>query len=412
MAPRFSGKFLYSSISCARKHDEILLFCYNSSYRKTVYERKLLEMIKKLAVLFKNDIVLLISFCLALLSCLITPPGPEYLGYLDFHTLILLFCLMLIVEGLREANFFPYIGNLLLSRTSSKRGLSLVLVFLCFVSSMFITNDVALITFVPFGILILEMAGMESRICYLIVLMTIAANLGSMFTPVGNPQNLYLYSLTGLKLHEFLLLMLPFTALSAALLVLFALLGTERGSIRIQMENTSLTKKGTLLFLGLLFLFCMLSVAGILSDWILLILIVIPLLIHQRTLFTRVDYSLLLTFIFFFIFVGNIDHFEQLRVFISSVLAHHERIISILASQVISNVPAAMLLSNYTAEVQELIIGTNLGGLGTLIASMASLISYRQISARYPRQKGKYFVIFTICNVIFLLILYLVFRCF
>ena len=412
MAPRFSGKFLYSSISCVRKHDEILLFCYISSYRKTVYERKLLEMIKKLAVLFKNDIVLLISFCLALLSCLITPPGPEYLGYLDFHTLILLFCLMLIVEGLREANFFPYIGNLLLSRTSSKRGLSLVLVFLCFVSSMFITNDVALITFVPFGILILEMAGMESRICYLIVLMTIAANLGSMFTPVGNPQNLYLYSLTGLKLHEFLLLMLPFTALSAALLVLFALLGTERGSIRIQMENTSLTKKGTLLFLGLLFLFCMLSVAGILSDWILLILIVIPLLIHQRTLFTRVDYSLLLTFIFFFIFVGNIDHFEQLRVFISSVLAHHERIISILASQVISNVPAAMLLSNYTAEVQELIIGTNLGGLGTLIASMASLISYRQISARYPRQKGKYFVIFTICNVIFLLILYLVFRCF
>lgn len=107
MAPRFSGKFLYSSISCVRKHDEILLFCYNSSYRKTVYERKLLEMIKKLAVLFKNDIVLLISFCLALLSCLITPPGPEYLGYLDFHTLILLFCLMLIVEGLREANFFP-----------------------------------------------------------------------------------------------------------------------------------------------------------------------------------------------------------------------------------------------------------------------------------------------------------------
>ena len=254
---------------------------------------------------------------------------------------------------------------------------------------------------------------MESRICYLIVLMTIAANLGSMFTPVGNPQNLYLYSLTGLKLHEFLLLMLPFTALSAALLVLFALLGTERGSIRIQMENTSLTKKmGRSCFLAFSFFYCMLSVAGILSDWILLILIVIPLLIHQRTLFTRVDYSLLLTFIFFFIFVGNIDHFEQLRVFISSVLAHHERIISILASQVISNVPAAMLLSNYTAEVQELIIGTNLGGLGTLIASMASLISYRQISARYPRQKGKYFVIFTICNVIFLLILYLVFRCF
>ena len=259
-------------------------------------------MIKKLAVLFKNDIVLLISFCLALLSCLITPPGPEYLGYLDFHTLILLFCLMLIVEGLREANFFPYIGNLLLSRTSSKRGLSLVLVFLCFVSSMFITNDVALITFVPFGILILEMAGMESRICYLIVLMTIAANLGSMFTPVGNPQNLYLYSLTGLKLHEFSPADVAVYRTVCRTPCFVALLGTERGSIRIQMENTSLTKKGTLLFLGLLFLFCMLSVAGILSDWILLILIVIPLLIHQRTLFTRVDYSLLLHLYFLFHF--------------------------------------------------------------------------------------------------------------
>ena len=146
-------------------------------------------MIRKIICLFKNDIVLLVSLCLALLSCLITPPGPAYLGYIDFHTLILLFCLMLIVEGLREAGFFLYIGGLLLNRTSSRRGLALTLVFLCFLSSMFITNDVSLITFVPFGILILKMGQMESRICYLTVLMTIAANLGSMFTPIGNPQN-------------------------------------------------------------------------------------------------------------------------------------------------------------------------------------------------------------------------------
>lgn len=172
-------------------------------------------MIRKIICLFKNDIVLLVSLCLALLSCLITPPGPAYLGYIDFHTLILLFCLMLIVEGLREAGFFLYIGGLLLNRTSSRRGLALTLVFLCFLSSMFITNDVSLITFVPFGILILKMGQMESRICYLTVLMTIAANLGSMFTPIGNPQNLYLYSLSGMSLPEFLWLMLPFTALAA-----------------------------------------------------------------------------------------------------------------------------------------------------------------------------------------------------
>lgn len=366
-------------------------------------------MIKKLTVLFKGDAVLLISFCLAVLSCLITPPGPKYLNYIDFHTLILLFCLMLIVEGLREVNFFPYIGNLLLSRTSSQRGLSLVLVFLCFVSSMFITNDVSLITFVPLGILILEMSGMQSKLCYIVVLMTIAANLGSMFTPIGNPQNLYLYSLSGLKLTDFLLLMLPFTALSAFLLILFSVFGTGHGSIRIQMENTALSGKAPILLLGILFVFCMLSVAGILSDVVLLFIVVIPLLIKQRKLFTRVDYSLLLTFIFFFIFVGNIDHFEQLRTFISSVLEGHERLISILASQVISNVPAAMLLSNYTTRIPELIIGTNIGGLGTLIASMASLISYRQISSRYPAFKRKYLGIFTCCNLIFLIILYLVF---
>ena len=190
---------------------------------------------KKIADFLKKDIVLLISFCLALLSCLITPPGPAYLGYIDFHTLILLFCLMLIVEGLREADFFLYIGGAILNRTSSKRGLSLTLVFLCFLSSMFITNDVALITFVPFGILILEMAQMESRICYLIVLMTIGANLGSMFTPIGNPQNLYLYSLSGLSLPAFLRLMLPFTALAAVLLALFSFLerSVDRSAFRL-----------------------------------------------------------------------------------------------------------------------------------------------------------------------------------
>lgn len=366
-------------------------------------------MIRKIICLFKNDIVLLVSLCLALLSCLITPPGPAYLGYIDFHTLILLFCLMLIVEGLREAGFFLYIGGLLLNRTSSRRGLALTLVFLCFLSSMFITNDVSLITFVPFGILILKMGQMESKICYLTVLMTIAANLGSMFTPIGNPQNLYLYSLSGMSLPEFLWLMLPFTALAAVLLALFSFFGTERGSISIQVGKSSFPGRKDLLFFGILFLFCLCSVAGFLPDRALLILVAAPLFFRKRILFAKIDYALLLTFVFFFIFVGNIDHFESLRIFIRSVLENHERPVSILASQVISNVPAAMLLSNYTSRISELIIGTNLGGLGTLIASMASLISYRQISSGYPEQKGKYIMIFTICNLFFLLVLYLAF---
>lgn len=366
-------------------------------------------MMKKIAVLFKNDMVLLISLCLAIVSCLITPPSPAYLGYMDFHTLILLFCLMLIVEGLREADFFLYIGGLLLNRTSSKRGLALTLVFLCFLSSMFITNDVSLITFVPFGILILKLGRMESKICYLTVLMTIAANLGSMFTPIGNPQNLYLYSLSKMSLPEFLWLMFPYIALATVLLALFSFFGTERGSISIQVGNSSFPGRKEILFYGILFLFCLCSVSGFLPDWVLLFLVAVPLLLRKRTLFTKIDYALLLTFVFFFIFVGNIDHFESLRVFIRSILENHEQLVSILASQVISNVPAAMLLSNYTSRIPELIIGTNLGGLGTLIASMASLISYRQISSRYPEQKSKYIGLFTVCNLFFLLVLYLVF---
>ena len=255
-------------------------------------------MIKKLAVLFKNDIVLLISFCLALLSCLITPPGPEYLGYLDFHTLILLFCLMLIVEGLREANFFPYIGNLLLSRTSSKRGLSLVLVFLCFVSSMFITNDVALITFVPFGILILEMAGMESRICYLIVLMTIAANLGSMFTPVGNPQNLFIYAHYHLPLAEFLSITAPITALSAVLLLLASYTLEERPLMLRFAKPTGIPRLRIALLL-LLFALCLLNVLRLLPITFLLAIVIPACAVLDRKAFLEVDYKLLALFLLF-----------------------------------------------------------------------------------------------------------------
>ena len=338
-------------------------------------------MIKKLAVLFKNDIVLLISFCLALLSCLITPPGPEYLGYLDFHTLILLFCLMLIVEGLREANFFPYIGNLLLSRTSSKRGLSLVLVFLCFVSSMFITNDVALITFVPFGILILEMAGMESRICYLIVLMTIAANLGSMFTPVGNPQNLYLYSLSGLSLLQFLLMMLPYTLGAAVLFLICIFLFFSGKKISVSLEKKAITHPRQIVVFAALFFCCILTVAKLLPHSILLLITIAGICLVNRSLYRRADYSLLFTFVFFFLFIGNMKQMAALRIYLEQMITGHERLLSVLTSQIISNVPAAMLLSGYTKEIPELIVGTNLGGLGTLIASMASLISYRQITA-------------------------------
>lgn len=362
-------------------------------------------MTKNVIEYLKKDVVLVISMILAVVSCIAVPPGKMYVEYIDYHTLILLFCLMLIIEGLRREGFFYYIGNLILNRVKKERGIIFTLVFLCFVSSMLITNDVALITFVPFGLMILKMSGMTSRVCFTVTLMTIAANLGSMFTPVGNPQNLYLYSLSGLRFYQFLLLMLPYTAVSAVLLFLFILMGYRRGNIEIQMEKSKITSRRLIFFYLILFIICIFTVAGFVPHVLTLFVVSCGIFLLNKKLFAGADYALLLTFVFFFIFVGNLNHFSELRILIGQILKGHERMVGIFASQIMSNVPASMLLSNYTEDIRELIIGVNIGGLGTLIASMASLISYKQICNRYPEIKWKYMVVFTLCNIVFLVVL-------
>lgn len=364
--------------------------------------------LSKIIRFFKKDVVLSISLLLAAASCFVVPPNAGYVDYIDFHTLILLFCLMLIVEGLREQGFFQYAGNLVLKKVGTEQGVVFTLVFLCFISSMFITNDVALITFVPFGLMVLEMTGLTSKVGYTVVLMTIAANLGSMFTPIGNPQNLYLFSLSGMGIGEFLALMFPYTAASAVLLTGCILLGCRRGRLSVAVEPPEKLRTKPVAFYTVLFLLCILAVAGIVPHLALFVVVTVAMLAADRALFTRVDYSLLLTFTFFFIFIGNMNHVESLRTLIAGLLSGHEKAVSIISSQVISNVPAAMLLSGYTDNVRQLIVGTNLGGLGTLIASMASLISYKQIAGRYAQLKKQYIGTFTVFNVAFLAVLWLI----
>ncbi len=362
-------------------------------------------MANKIFSFFKNDAVLTASMFLALFSCFLVPPGPRYAQYPDYNTLILLFCLMLIIEGLRQERFLQMIGNRILGRVSTTRGVALTLVFLCFFSSMFLTNDVSLITFVPFGILVLKMAGLTDRICYTVTLMTIAANLGSMFTPMGNPQNLYLFSLSGLSIPQFLALTGPYVLAAGALLLFFALPAYQKASITPSLSPADRLRRGTVCFYLTLFCCCLLTVAGILPHAVLLVAVSAAVLIKNRKLFLSVDYSLLLTFVFFFVFVGNVRRMEGLHGLISSLVSGRERLLGVLMSQIISNVPAAMLLSGYTDRMEDLIIGTNLGGLGTLIASMASLISYKQIAGGFPRLKRNYLGVFTGCNLAFLLLL-------
>ena len=366
-------------------------------------------MIQKVSSFLKKDTVLTIALALAVLSMFIIPPSAGYLGYLDLHTLILLFGLMTASTGLQNIGFFRQLGELLLLRIHSLRQLEQLLILLCFFSSMLITNDVSLITFVPFALELLRMVNRKDRIVPVVVCQTLAANLGSMTTPVGNPQNLYLYSHFELSLDTFIRSIGPFSLLSLVLLLLVTMF-TPRETISLDTAGRDTTSDETFpkrcLFccLGMFFL-CLCTVAGLLPLPILFICILAIGCLADPKIFCQVDYSLILTFIGFFIFIGNLKHIPAVSSLLSSMITGHEVIVSVLASQVISNVPTAILLSGFTEKGVSLLIGTNLGGLGTLIASMASLISYKYIVRSCPEKKGIYFRWFTIANAGFLVIL-------
>lgn len=367
---------------------------------------------KKLFAFAKKEAVLSIAAVLAVLSSFLVRPDKLYIGYIDFRTLAILLCLMSVMAGLRRLGIFDRMGGFLLSKTKSFMQVALVLVGLCFVGSMIITNDVALITFVPFAFVVLKLLGaeqMETWIVPIVGMQTIAANLGSMLTPIGNPQNLYLYGLSGLGFGAFLNLMLPYAAVSAVLLILWAVIACRKAPAmeHFARDNAPLNGKQKKLaaLYGCLFAVCLACVARFLPYTVMLGIVLVLVLIFDRQTFSNVDYSLLLTFVAFFIFIGNLGRIEAFSTRLGSALQGREVLISVLASQVTSNVPAALLLSGFTGNIKGLIVGTNLGGLGTLIASMASLISYRQICAGAPAQKGKYFKLFTVSNVVFLAIL-------
>lgn len=357
----------------------------------------------------KNETVFCIAALLAFFSSLAVRPGKEYVGYIDFRTLALLFCLMAVVAGMQSIGLFTLLGQRLLSGTHGTKKLSFILVYLCFFCSMAITNDVALITFVPFTILVYQMVGKEERLIKLIVLETIAANLGSMATPVGNPQNLYLYSVSGITMAGFMEAVLPYTLVSMLLLGLaLALEKGEKIEVKVRMgtrpedARVFIRKLTVYLFLFLLSLFVVLRVV----PWqVALAAVLLWMLAGDRAVLKELDYFLLLTFVCFFVFIGNMKRIEAVNYWLSTLIEGHELLTGIVVSQVISNVPAAILLSGFTEEFKTLLTAVNLGGLGTLIASLASLISYKFFVRAYEEKKGAYFRQFTVWNVIFLIVL-------
>lgn len=368
----------------------------------------------KLFKLFlKNETVLCVSFLLAVLSAFVIKPDMLYLTYPDYRTIALLFCLMIIVAGFQSLGIFRMLGHFLITRAGSIRGLSVVMILLCFFSSMVITNDVTLITFVPFTILVLRMSGRVERILKLVVLETIAANLGSMATPIGNPQNLYLYSISDLTAGEFMQAVLPYAGLSLILLVIVVFVGKDEPlldvSVKDEPEKRAEKKAGRVLGqampLLILLILCLLVVFRILPYQPVLICVILVILVIKRKLYLSVDYFLLLTFLCFFVFIGNVKRIPQVSEFLVSAVQGRELLAGILTSQIISNVPAAILLSGFSSDYSALLTGVNLGGLGTLIASLASLISFKFFVKEYPDKKVAFLKVFTIWNLLFLLVL-------
>lgn len=360
---------------------------------------------KGIVEFFKRETVLCISGILAVIFCFIVPPSAEYAGYIDLRVLILLFCLMLVVAGIRQTGAFTVICEALLKKFRSIKTIGLVLVLLSFFMSMLLTNDVTLVTIVPFTLNMFERisGGTKARAeIVLLVLETVAANLGSMLTPMGNPQNLYLYSKFNLSISDFLRIVLPYSALSLAMLIcsvflFLPVLQTEKPD-----GTAKIGGRSKLILFAVLFAVNVLTILRILDDKILLVIVAAAVLIVDRKLFLQADYSLLLTFVFFFVFVGNLGAIPALSENLQHIFQGNEAVISVALSQIISNVPAAILLSGLSDNANGLIIGTNLGGLGTLIASMASLITYKFYAGAKGSSPKKYIPVFTVFNVCFL----------
>ncbi len=356
-----------------------------------------------------SDPVLVIAWILALLSVFIVHPDAEYAGYIDFRSLGILWGLMIIIQGLRENSIFEKIGDFLLARVKKSWQLAAVLVFLCFVSSMLITNDVALITFVPFALMTLSSCQREDLMIPVIVLQTVAANLGSMLTPIGNPQNLYLYGLTGMGIGEFVLCMLPYSLIAIVLLaVALVFLPGKTKTLENRKKDYNVVRQfgstKQIVVYSLLFVLALLSVLRIVPWFVMVGIVLIVVAIMDGKILLRADYILLLTFVGFFVFTGNMGRMEPVKNALTGLMTGREFITAVITSQFISNVPATLMLSGFTENYRELLAGVNVGGLGTLIASMASLISFKAFSNDYKDSRGKYLITFTVINVVFLLI--------
>lgn len=354
--------------------------------------------------IIKKEVVLVIASLAALITVFIVPPDKKYLGYFNMHVLVMLFCLMAVVQGLVKSGLFDILSIKALKLCKSTKLLAIILVNIVFFSSMFVTNDVSLIIFVPFTLGILS--GIRQRdIIFVIVMETIAANLGSMAMPFGSPHNLYIYSFYKLKFMDFFKVVFPISIAGYIVIMLIMCFSKiMNGQREVKSIATEHNSRRIIINLAL-FVFCVLSVLRIMPMLVCLGIVVVCMLISDFKVFKKVDYSLLATFVAFFIFVGNIGRIELITKALEHLMNKSVFVVTLIASQCISNVPAAVMLSDFTDNSKEILLGANIGGLGTIIASLASLISFKLYAKSEESDKPHFFGLFTFYNIVVMAIM-------
>lgn len=359
--------------------------------------------IEAISSFVKKNTVMVVAMAAAIVTCFFVPIDREYLGYFDYKTLTCLFCVLAVVCALKRINFFYMLARKVVQKFRTTRMCILALVYITFIGSMLIANDMALLTFLPLGYLVLSTTEKRGYMAYTFILQNIAANLGGMLTPFGNPQNLYLYTKFEIPTLEFMQIMAPPFVVAVSLITLCCLF-IKSEPLEIEDKPIEINVPRTAIYL-VLFALSIVIVFRAIPYWIGLIVIPLALLILDREALKMVDYPLLLTFVFFFIFSGNMARIEAIRTFFSWLLQKNTLLVSILSCQFISNVPTAILLSQFTEQYAQLLVGVNIGGVGSLIASLASLITYREYTKHNPGKAGSYIKEFSLLNFGFLLVL-------
>ena len=361
----------------------------------------------KILDFMKKEVVLTSAIILTIITMFFVPIDKKYLEYFDYGTLICLFCMLAVVAGLKSTNIFELISRKMIGLFHTRRAVIYSLVFGTFFFDMIVANDMSLITFLPLTYIVLHSTKNDKYLAFTFIMQTIAANMGGMITPYGNPQNLYLYSYYNIPTTEFFTILLG-QSITVAILLYICCAFIKNEKLELKEKTDFEIKKKELYIYITLFILVILSIFRVIPQIIILVIVFLTIFIVDRKRFKEVDYALIATFCVFFIFSGNIARIEVIKTFISKIVMKNTLLAGIISCQFISNVPTAILLSKFTANYRELLISVNIGSLGIIISSLASLITLKEFLKHQPKNLGKYLGMFTIFNTMFLIALIIV----